>query len=451
MATLTRDVLRSEIGDVLKDVLGQHFGPMKDQQAEQSQGGTVHVSGPEPFSPAQQKYLEQILSPFERREYGGGTVQLSSQFSQQLSDSVMRGMLPGLLAQGGQASLIHNSTMGFRAARVCRLFAATKGDPDRMVQAYTKLYGEDPAVTKALSSNDGTAGGFLIEDQLAEEVIEFLRAASVIRQLNPTMMPLPGGRLDISKIPTGANASYIGENDNAPYSEAQFGMVSLSAHDLAVLVAISNNLLNRTGGSADRVVRDDLVNAMAVRSDQAFIRDNGTINTPRGLRYWAPSANVIAANGTVNLANVTVDLGKLMLALMGSNVRMLRPGWIFAPRIFIYLTTVRDTNGNFAFRDEMINRRQLWGYPYGVTTNVPINLGGGSNESEVYFADFADVVIGEENTIQLASSDTAAYHDGSAVQAAFSRNQSVIRAIANHDLVMRHAESVAVLTTVTWA
>ena len=201
------------------------------------------------------------------------------------------------------------------------------------------------------------------------------------------------------------------------------------------------------GGEA--IVRDDLIAALGQRGDLAFIRGAGTQYTPKGLRYWAPSANVIAANGTVNLANVTTDLGKLWLQLANGNVRFLRPGWLIAPRTFNYLMNVRDGNGNFAFREEMMAGR-LWGYPFAYTTQIPINLGGGSNESEVYLADFADVVIAEQEGLIIDVFDGAAYHDGTNVVAAVSADQTVLRAIQEHDLVMRHEESVAVLTTVLW-
>ncbi len=58
---------------------------------------------------------------------------------------------------------------------------------------------------------------------------------------------------------------------------------------------------------------------------------------------------MIAANGTINLQNVDLDLGKLMLALMDSNVMLDNPGWLFSPRTWNYLTTLRDGNGNKAF------------------------------------------------------------------------------------------------------
>ena len=337
---------------------------------------------------------------------------------------------------------------GTLAARMVKVLAATKCDPTRAAALYKRQWGDDIAC-KALAATDTAAGGVLIPEVMATEIIELLRPMSAVRRLNPVMVPMNQGNMHIPKMAGGAAASYIGENANIPRTQPDFGEVIAQAKKLAALVAMSNDLLRRTDAGSETMVRDDLVAAIGQRSDLAFIRDLGTAATPKGLRYWAPTANVIAANGTVNLANVTTDLGKLMLALLNGNVRMLRPGWLFAPRTYVYLTTVRDANGNYAFRAEML-AGTLWGFPYAMTTQIPTNLGAGTNESEVYFVDFADVVIAEATTLMIDSSSEAAYHDGSTVIAAFSMDQTVVRSIIEHDLVMRHAESVAVLTAVTW-
>lgn len=62
----------------------------------------------------------------------------------------------------------------------------------------------------------------------------------------------------------------------------------------------------------------------------------------------------------------------------------------------------------------------------------------------------ADVVIAENEMIEIDVSREAAYHDGNEVVAAFSQDQTVIRAIARHDLVVRHDYSVAVKTGVAY-
>jgi HK97 family phage major capsid protein len=111
--------------------------------------------------------------------------------------------------------------------------------------------------------------------------------------------------------------------------------------------------------------------------------------------------------------------------------------------------TIRDGNGNFAYRDEML-AGTLWGFPFGTTTAIPTNLGGGSDESEIYFVDFADAIIGEAQTLTVDASTEASYKSGGNLVSAFSKDQTVIRAIEEHDFAMRHDASVAVLTAVKW-
>jgi len=336
---------------------------------------------------------------------------------------------------------------GMAFGRFCRAFAAGDGrKADAIAWADEVGYTD---ISAAMQSSDFAAGGALVPENYIPEVIELLRPASAVRSLNPTFWPMTGGNASVPKLTGGATAYYKGEAQRGTKSEATTGRVNLVAKDLMTFIPITSQLLRRSSPNADMVVRDDSISALAQRSDLAFIRGAGTEYSPKGLRYQAVSGNIIAANGTVNLANVTTDLGKLVLALEDADVRMIRPGWIFAPRTKHYLMTVRDGNGNYAFREEML-AGMLWGYPYAVTSQIPNNLGGGSDESEVYFADFADVVIGEEENLRIDIFRQATYWDGSAWQSAAQNDEVILRLIAAHDLGMRHDESVAVLTGVTW-
>jgi HK97 family phage major capsid protein len=337
---------------------------------------------------------------------------------------------------------------GFDAVRVIRALAVSKNDPERAASWAKKQWGDD-AVTRALSASDMTAGGFLLPAPLSEEVIELLRPRVVVRKLGALTIPMDNGTTTMPKLTAGSSASYIGENRNIANTAPTGGQVKFADKKLAALVVLSNDLIRTSSSKANTVVRSDLIRAMSQREDKGFIRDDGTEDKPKGLRYWAPAANQLAANATVNLANVTYDLGRMILALKNADVPLSNPGWIFAPRTEMYLMTVRDANGNYAFRDEMMTGK-LWSFPYATTTQVPITLGSGS-DSEIYFVDFDDVVIAEASTLIIDASSEAAYYDGSAVQAAFSKDQTVIRAIARHDFGVRHDASVCVLTGVTWA
>jgi len=338
---------------------------------------------------------------------------------------------------------------GLMAARFMRAIAAGKGDTDKAARFAKKEWGEDGKILKALEASDAAAGGVLVPTEWSGEVIELLKESTIVRRMGPRVIPMPTGALQMSKITGGATAGYIGESQNLPVSEQSFGNINLTWKKLAVLIPVSNDLLRFNTEGADTIVRDDAVSAMSTREDQAFLRDDGTQFTPKGLRNWVPAGNTFGAVSVYDLATVTSDLAAQILLLREAHVRFIKPGWLMAPRTEFYLLSVRDANGNFAYRDEML-KGTLWGIPYGSTTEIPTNLGVGGNESEIMLIDFADVLLGESNTLEVMASDVAAYFDGSQVQAAFSLDQTVLRLIAHHDLAVRHEESLSVMTGVKW-
>jgi HK97 family phage major capsid protein len=358
--------------------------------------------------------------------------------------------------------------------RCLRAVAAAKkaGQPPEAAIAILRNWGDNASADawqatrdKALASNDPTAGGFLVPPQFSTDVIELLRAAAVVRSMSPLTMQMPNGTVKVPKITTGATATYIGENSNITKTQQEFGQLTLVWKKLAALVPISNDLIRYASPSADSVVRDDVVRSMAVREDLAFIRGDGISGTPKGLKHWIHADNKFAANATVNLANVTIDLGKCLEKLMQANVPLVvqqnldgasgaRAGWILTPRTWRYLTTVQNGQGFYAFRDEML-RGTLWGFPFRVTSQIPETMaaGGadtGGTRTEIYFGAFAHAVIGEAMGMMVDASGEAAYHDGSSVVAAYSQDQTVIRVISEHDFGLRHDKSFALVSDVSW-
>jgi HK97 family phage major capsid protein len=361
--------------------------------------------------------------------------------------------LPGATpALGVPAQPKAEGEKGLKFARMFRALAAANGVAYIAAQIAEKEWGESGLFANQ-NVGTGSAGGFLVEESVAGEIIELLRPASVVMSLSPIVMPMPAGNMTMNRQASGASANYIGEQQPVPATNVAFGQVKLSAKKLGALIPISNDLLRTASVQADRVVRDDLVAALAQRTDLAFIRGAGTEFSPKGLRFQTlgtafATTHVLTQTGST-LANVTTDLGRLELALTGNDVPMTRAGWIMAPRTEMFLKNLRDGNGNIAFPEMATGT--LRGFPYRKTTQIPVNLGGGTNESELYLADFAHVVVGEHMGIEVAMSTEAAYIDANAtMQAAFSRDETVMRAIAQHDIGVRHLPAIAVLTGVTW-
>lgn len=339
---------------------------------------------------------------------------------------------------------------GLTFARMFRTLAAAGGNP--YVARQIAEENGDSGLFANQNMGGGAAGGFLVPEDVSSDIVELLRPASVVMGMGPMVVPMPNGNLTMNRIAVGSTSSYIGEQQDVPATGVQFGQFKLSAKKLAALIPLSNDLLRAASTQVDRIVRDDVVMSTAQRMDLAFIRGAGTEHSPRGMRFLLigtslETTNILAANATVNLVNVTSDLGRLELALMNANVPMTRAGWLMAPRTAMYLRNLRDGNGNFAF-PEMQNG-QLRGKPFATTTQIPINLNGA--ESEIYLADFAHIVVGEHMGIEVSMSTEAAYRDsGGNLQAAFSRDETVMRAILQHDFNTRHLPAIAILTGVTW-
>lgn len=329
-----------------------------------------------------------------------------------------------------------------------RAVVAGRGNPAE-ASAIARRLGYPESVQKALTWGTGSEGGYLVPPEYAATIIELLRAEAVFMRANPVTVDMPRGKLSLPAIAGGSSAEYIGETNEAPVTGLAFGQVNLTFKKLAALVPVSNDLIRYSPSQVQPIVTSDLLAAMAMRFDQAAIRDNGTGNVPKGLRYWAPAGNLVTANATVSAANVEADLWKLIGRLEDNNVRFLRPVWLFAPRTKRFLMQLKNSQGGYVFKEEMQGGKLL-GFPWLQTPVIPINLGAGSDESEVYLADFADVVVGTASSLQVDVSADAAYVSGGTVYSAFQRDMTLLRAIWEHDVAMRHDVSVAVLTAVKW-
>ena len=313
---------------------------------------------------------------------------------------------------------------------------------------------QEKARQKALQSGTPVAGGFLVPETFSREIIEFLRPMSIVRAAGPRYLPMENNSIKLTRVTQGSQAYYIGESVDIPKSELEFGQLSLQWKKLVALVPISNDLLRYSNPGADGIVRDDIVQAMAQRENQTFLRGRGSNSAPKGLRYWAADANVMEANSTTNLQNVSYDLSNMIVALLNANLPMVRPCWMMAPRTLQYLMNIQTTIGNYAYREEIM-RGQFWGYPIKVSTQMPITLTKSddtavNDTSEIFFVDMNETILGEAMTMSIDTSSEASYKDGGTLASAYSLDETLIRAIAEHDFVVRRREAVSVLRDVRW-
>ncbi|MBD1583493.1 phage major capsid protein [Pseudoalteromonas sp. S16_S37] len=342
---------------------------------------------------------------------------------------------------------------GAKVARFGMAIAAGKGDLN-LAQKFAANEIGDKEVAMAVSTAEDS-GGALVPETLSNDFIELLRPKTVVRALGAQQLPLVNGNLTMPRHTGGATSGYKGENESRNSEGQKTDEVKLSAKTQMTIVPVSNELIGYAGYNVERVFLNDMLQATATRQDKAFLRDDGTNNTPKGMRPTALSAGrVVPFTGdmsdTSNIAYI-IDkyLDSLILTLENSDSAMISCGWALSPRSAMFLFGLRNGNGTKLYPE--MEQGRLKGYPLRKTTNIPNNLveGAMTDLSEIYFADFNDVLIGETNSMTIDFSREATYKDANGnLVSAYSNNQSVLRVVTGNDIGFRHEEGLVVGTNI---
>ena len=323
-----------------------------------------------------------------------------------------------------------------------------KGNMQLSREYAEERYAGDEALVKALSSSVFADGGSIIPPAVLDEIIELLRNRMVVMALGARVVQMETGQVTAGSQTGSATATYGEEGADTNASQLTTGDLNLTAKELTAISAVSNKLLRRAANS-EQLVREDLIAVVALRKDLALLRGTGAASTPKGIRNRVAAANVFATTGAT-VTTITNDTTKQIRLVEEGNHPEISRAWIMNARQKWFLSSLRDGNNNLVFADE-IRAGTFWGFPLGSTEQIPNNLGAGSDESEVYFQEMSEVMVGETLNMQLAVQDGGSYVDsGGTVRSAFARDETVLRLIDEHDVILRHDDSGAILTGVQW-
>jgi HK97 family phage major capsid protein len=316
-----------------------------------------------------------------------------------------------------------------------------------MAHQISKRMDPDHPVTKALGESTLAGGGAIVPVEFANEIVEELGAQSVVLQFPVRTVPMKGS-LIIPYIDSSATASWVGENSNVTASEPTFGQLQLVDHWLSVQVPVSNSFLRNNSTASDAFIRDHILRVAARKLDSDLIRGLGVSSAPQGL--YGQAYTKFNANTTETLITVTNELTRAIREVMDENVVLDSGGWIFSPRTWGYLMSILNSNGYPAFKDEM-KMGTLLGHPFKISSQIPDNLGSGTDESEIYFCNFSDEVFALNQDMTVEALNGAAYYNGSAVVSGYSQDQTVFKLMTACDFgSLLRGKNIAVIETVEW-
>ena len=344
--------------------------------------------------------------------------------------------------------------------------------------AAIEIYGEAHPVTRALITSAGTSGGFLVPPDVMPGVIELLRARAVVRSAGPRIIPMPRGTMTLPGQNSAASASYGAEGAKIANTQPGFNSIVASYKKMVALVPVSNDMMRYADPAVDAIVRDDLVKVIALREDLAFLQGDGMLDTPKGMlafaNDWAKAnagivgnyllaarstaaagGNFITSTAAYTLATVASELGGAVNRLDTANVPDSKRVWFMHPRSWNYLNNVQNSLGVYVYRDEL-SKGTLLGYPWKKSTQIPVAIFDTTSTnldcSYVLLTEMDEAMVLDSMQLELAVSREGTYIDGGGnTVSAFQVDQTLIRAIAEHDFQMRHSASVAVIQFVRWA
>jgi HK97 family phage major capsid protein len=158
-------------------------------------------------------------------------------------------------------------------------------------------------VTDALSVGEDANGGYLVPDEFERRLIEALENQNIIRSL-ATIIRTDSGERKIPVVASVGEAAWVEEEGDIPESDNKFAQISLTAHKVATMIKISNELLNDSAFNMEAYIANEFARRIGNREEEAFIIGDGN-KKPTGLLAASGGANVAVT--TASATEITLD------------------------------------------------------------------------------------------------------------------------------------------------
>ena len=246
-----------------------------------------------------------------------------------------------------------------------------------------------------IAGTDADGGHLVATDHYGNEFISALQKRLVVAGLGTRILTGLQGDVSIPKLSAGVSAGFVGEGSAVSEANQTFAELALAPKTLGVFTDISRKLMMQSDPSAEQIVRDDILNAVAAKIEDVAIEGDAS-NEPTGITKTSGIGSVaIGTNGgaptwasVVNLVKeVEVDDAKIndgsCAFLTNSKVKakLAQTAKVSSSDSVMVLDAPWDA---------------LYGYPLAVTNHVPSDLTKGSTSgtcSAMVFGDFSQLIM----------------------------------------------------------
>jgi len=278
------------------------------------------------------------------------------------------------------------------------------------------LLGEARAQTVGTAAN----GGNLVATQLGAMADRINRPALKVEAMGATVLRNLTGFLDLPNLASSGSASWVAEDGAATRSTATFAKVAMGPKTVTGEYQLSRRFTNQANEAVEPMVRGDLGFILAQALDAAAINGGGS-NQPVGILANEDVDTVTAATA---FSDTTADL---IAALELDDVSG-TAGFLTHPSVMNTCRKIRDGQGHVIPLAELFH-----GVRHEATTQVPTNLGAGTNKTALIYGLWSELVIGYWSAVDVLVNP---YHADVA-----SKGGVLIHAFLDADVAVRQVEA----------
>jgi HK97 family phage major capsid protein len=203
---------------------------------------------------------------------------------------------------------------------------------------------------------------------------------------------------------SGASAGWVGQGAPKPVSKLQFDTVSMTWAKIAVIIALTEELVRYSSPSAEALVRQDMVDAISQFMDSQFLDPSVAASanvSPASLTYGVTGT---ASTGDT-AALITADVKTLLQRFVAANHIIKNGVWVMNPRTALHLSLLRTLQDLQAFPGMTMTGGTFFGMPVLTTGAIDLDIAYGSPPSgestNIYLIDAAEVMLADEGGVTL--------------------------------------------------
>jgi HK97 family phage major capsid protein len=235
------------------------------------------------------------------------------------------------------------------------------------------------------------AGAGAIPTMLAPTLLDTLRNAVVLRRLGAVVLTDMVGAFAIPKKTASTTFGWVAEDAATTATDIVVGTVPFGEKCLTGRTRITRSFAKQSSIDAEAMVRQDLMDGLAVGLDDGGINGTGANSQPTGLLAVAGTNSVVIGNngGPATWAKVV----EMETAVGAANAAGMNPAYLTNSKVRGALKTIPKVAGTGIFIQE---GTQANGAPVEVSNLVPSTLTKGTSAgvcSAMIYGDFSNLVI----------------------------------------------------------